>query len=70
MVYFPIVGRLNCNSDSQEHRGFWQIDGFGLMAMYKSDWTKLGGMVICETKNCSLSYLVCFNDLEETRRES
>ena len=44
MVYFPIVGRLNCNSDSKEHRGFWQMDGFGLMAMYKSDWTKLGGM--------------------------
>ena len=50
MVYFPIVGRLNCNSDSKKHRGFWQMNGFGLMAMYKSDWTKLGGMQYVKLK--------------------
>ena len=53
MVYFPIVGRLNCNSDSKEHRGFWQMDGFGLMAMYKSDWTKLGGMQYVKLKTAA-----------------
>ena len=43
MAYFPIVGRLGCASSSVEHLGFWQIDGYGLMSMYKSDWERFGG---------------------------
>ena len=43
MAYFPIVGRLDCASSSVEHLGFWQTDGYGVMAMYKSDWERLGG---------------------------
>lgn len=43
MTYFPIVGRLECDSSSIEHRGFWQMNGYGIMAIYKSDWDKFGG---------------------------
>lgn len=43
MTYFPVVGRLDCDSSSIEHRGFWQMNGYGIMAIYKSDWDKFGG---------------------------
>ena len=43
MAYFPVVGRLNCGSTPVEHEGFWQLDGFGIMAIYKSDWDRFGG---------------------------
>ena len=43
MVYCPAVGRLDQGSNSVEHRGFWQMDGYGLVAMYKSDWIRVGG---------------------------
>ena len=43
MAYFPIVGRLNCGSSPVEHHGFWQLDGYGIMAIYKSDWDRFGG---------------------------
>ena len=43
MAYFPVVGRLNCGSTPEEHEGFWQLDGFGIMAIYKSDWERFGG---------------------------
>jgi len=38
-----VVGRLDCDSSSEDHRGFWQLNGFGLLSIYKSDWTRLGG---------------------------
>jgi len=44
IAYFPVVGRLDCGSSSTEHRGFWELEGFGLLGIYKSDWTKIGGM--------------------------
>lgn len=44
LAYFPIVGRLDCQSSSVEHQGFWQLDGYGLLSIYKSDWEKFGGM--------------------------
>ena len=43
IAYFPVVGRLDCDSSSAEHRGFWELKGFGLLGIYKSDWTKIGG---------------------------
>ena len=43
IAYFPVVGRLVCNSSSADHKGFWQLNGFGLLGIYKSDWTKIGG---------------------------
>jgi hypothetical protein len=38
-----VVGRLDCDSSSADHRGFWELIGFGLLGIYKSDWTKIGG---------------------------
>ena len=46
MAYFPAVGRLNCESSSSEHLGFWQMDGYGIMSIYKSDWDRFGGECI------------------------
>ena len=43
MAYFPIVGRLDCGSSSKEHQGFWEMHGYGIMAIYKSDWDRFGG---------------------------
>ena len=46
MAYFPVVGRLDCESSSTLHRGFWQVNGYGIVAVYKSDWDRFGGMCI------------------------
>ena len=43
IAYFPVVGRLHCDGSSADHRGFWEINGFGLVGIYKSDWAKIGG---------------------------
>ena len=43
MAYFPIVGRLDCKSSSLEHQGFWEMRGYGIMAIYKSDWDRFRG---------------------------
>ncbi|KAL9978695.1 hypothetical protein ACROYT_G016244 [Oculina patagonica] len=44
VAYFPAVGRLDCGSTHADHRGFWQLNGYGLLGVYKSDWAKFGGM--------------------------
>lgn len=43
-MFYPIVGRLDCGKSLTDHQGFWAEDGFGLLAMYKSDWNRVGGM--------------------------
>ena len=43
MAYFPIVGRLHCGSSSENHQGFWEMNGYGIMAIYKSGWDRFGG---------------------------
>ena len=43
IAYFPVVGRLDCGSNHAEHRGHWEMDGYGILAIYKSDWVKFGG---------------------------
>lgn len=53
MVYAPIVGRLDCESSSAEHLGFWQLDGYGLLAIYKSDWDRFGGKFNSESFSCT-----------------
>ena len=37
------MGRLDCQSTYIDHQGFWQMDGYGLLAVYKSDWIRFGG---------------------------
>ncbi|XP_022788351.1 beta-1,4-N-acetylgalactosaminyltransferase 3-like [Stylophora pistillata] len=44
LVYAPIVGRLHCGSTYVDHKGYWEMNGFGLMSIYKSDWVRFKGM--------------------------
>lgn len=44
VAFYPVVGRLDCGKSSVDHQGVWADDGFGLFAMYKSDWNRIGGM--------------------------
>ena len=43
LAYFPIVGRLKCDSTYVDHQGRWELSGWGLLSVYKSDWMRFGG---------------------------
>ena len=43
MVYTPIIVRMKCGANPANLAGWWQVYGYGIIGMYKSDWDRSGG---------------------------
>ena len=56
------MGRLNYHSSYIDHQGFWQMNGYGLLAVYKSDWIRFGGKfkvnLTAEERNVPLNFFL------------
>lgn len=44
VAYAPVVGRLDCGAFPSDPYGFWQVNGYGILSVFKNDWDRFGGM--------------------------
>ena len=50
MACAPFLFRLNKGYTEINYAGFWEVMGYGLYSMYKSDWTRIGGFDLVQYK--------------------